>query len=355
MSAPYSVLVPGATQHRLEAYLQALLAGTAKPGVRLEQKLMSRHGRPLEHDDDALTPRSLLQALFATKPTQIFAESHVAGDGSDWNAEELALLGDVSVAVPVTIFDDGKHSGPAFHDPPFEGELLYTPGALLRNGHGVTPADWAELVRGGVIDEPSYFKLYERRLMPVLLRASHRARSLGRRAFVTIPGLGCGQFAGPFRGTLGAMLGKVLFEMIERHAEELEGVAAVYYDPYNEGDCQRARFGNTDVLMRPLQRARSGRPQLCRPTDYAEGKDRWDDCMLFSVVAWDHVSWPGNDFWVGSRVTDDGVKAAATSSMAALTGVQGRYDRSQCAYLPPHGYENWRAVALNLGLELRVE
>ena len=36
---------------------------------------------------------------------------------------------------------------------------------------------------------------------------------------------------------------------------------------------------------------------------------------LFSVVAWDHVSWPGNDFYAGQRKTDDGVKAAATTAM----------------------------------------
>src|SRR5262249_44771579 len=42
-------------------------------------------------------------------------------------------------------------------------------------------------------------------------------------------------------------------------------------------------------------------------------------------VAWDHVSWPGNDFLGGSRATDDGVKAAASNSMSALAGVEGKY------------------------------
>jgi len=47
--------------------------------------------------------------------------------------------------------------------------------------------------------------------------------------------------------------------------------------------------------------------------------------MAIRHMWWDHVSWPGNDFYGGSRSTDDGVKAAATDSMAALTGVEGRY------------------------------
>jgi len=61
-------------------------------------------------------------------------------------------------------------------------------------------------------------------------------------------------------------------------------------------------------------------------------------------VAWDHVSWPGNDFFIGSRATDDGVKAAATSSMAVLTGVAGEYDPMQAKYQPPPPYRNWEAV-----------
>ena len=54
--------------------------------------------------------------------------------------------------------------------------------------------------------------------------------------------------------------------------------------------------------------------------------DDFSGCILFSIVAWDHVSWPGNDYFGGSRSTDDGVKAAATDSMAVLTGIEGHYD-----------------------------
>lgn len=61
-------------------------------------------------------------------------------------------------------------------------------------------------------------------------------------------------------------------------------------------------------------------------------------------LAWDHVSWPGNDFFRGNRCSDDGVKAAATDSMAVVTGVQGRYDSQRAAYLPPPPYRHWGEV-----------
>lgn len=55
-------------------------------------------------------------------------------------------------------------------------------------------------------------------------------------------------------------------------------------------------------------------------------------------MAWDQVSWPGNDFYTGARVTDDGVKAAATNAMTAMTGVAGRYDPPLNQYQPPEPY-----------------
>ena len=97
------------------------------------------------------------------------------------------------------------------------------------------------------------------------------------------------------------------------------------------------------------------KPQLCAPRQYAESGDQFAECDLFSVVAWDHVSWPGNDFYGGSRATDDGVKAAATDSMAVMTGVKGRYDVRQCVYCPPTEYRNWDEVVSKNHIQLDVQ
>ena len=83
---------------------------------------------------------------------------------------------------------------------------------------------------------------------------------------------------------------------------------------------------------------------MCHSVTYAEDGDDCSDCTLYSIVAWDHVSWPGNDFFVGDRATDDGVKAAATSSMSVLTGVEGKYDPERGQYQPPQPYSSWAAV-----------
>ena len=84
----------------------------------------------------------------------------------------------------------------------------------------------------------------------------------------------------------------------------------------------------------------------------AEEGDDFSGCLLTSIVAWDHVSWPGNDFFGGSRCTDDGVKAAATDSMAVLTGIEGRYDPGRGAYVPPPPFRTWEEVVIRKGLRL---
>lgn len=62
----------------------------------------------------------------------------------------------------------------------------------------------------------------------------------------------------------------------------------------------------------------------------------------------------GNDFFVGSRATDDGVKAAATSSMFAITGIAGHYDAQASKYQPPHPFRTWDACVETHGLKLRL-
>jgi hypothetical protein len=129
----------------------------------------------------------------------------------------------------------------------------------------------------------------------------------------------------------------------------------VYYDPYNECENERHEYGGVSLLVRPLAWGNQQKPQLCHLTAYQEQGDDFSECGLFSVVAWDHVSWLGNDFFIGSRATDDGVKAAATDSMYALTGVAGYYDPRTCQYNPPAGFRIWREVVAHEGCRLRVE
>jgi len=342
---PHILLIPDETRSRMAEYLAALRTGDASAGKRLRNNLAGT-------EFSSLNEAGFVDALLNTKVPQIFAESAVAGDGSDWNLTELGILGDISIAVRVTVFDNGHHTAPVTHAEPFTGTLVFTPGALLRNDMGHTPADWAEAtLPDGQLDREGYYKLYERRLLPVFRHVDASAAAEGRHALLTIPGLGCGQFAGPFAGKLGAELQTVLEQFLTRHGKSFHRIKAVYFDPYSQCSNSRREIHGISLMVRPLLQGNAGKSQLCTPSVYAEDGDDFSDCILFSIVAWDHVSWPGNDFFGGSRRTDDGVKAAATDSMAVLTGIHGIYDPHRSAYLPPAPYRTWDEVVRQNGLK----
>jgi hypothetical protein len=342
------MLMHAAAYQKAEAYrIELASMGLNRSGLFLRRELLGK-------DIENLDTESFIEHLVATKPPLIFAESAVYGNGKDWNQTELSILGDIGVATSVEVYDDGKHHYPHIHKTPFSATLLFIPGALLRNGTGNIPADWDEVTQDGQINPTAYQALYERRLLPLLHYANNQVKVSGKKALITIPGLGCGQFAGPFVGQMGSHLKNALAALLQKYASQLSYIKAVYYDPFNECQNERNEFGAISFLVRPLMQGNKNKPQLCAPAHYAEGGDNYSDCLLYSVVAWDHVSWPGNDFYGGSRVTDDGVKAAATNSMTVMTGAEGQYDPVTHQYNPSAMYRNWAAVVRQNKLRMTV-
>ncbi|MDH5328217.1 MAG: hypothetical protein OEZ68_01885 [Gammaproteobacteria bacterium] len=330
---PYELVFSKELFARVRKYLDELSRGLIKAGELLECRL---NGSSISK----LTELEFIRALLATKVPLIFAESAVSGDGSDWTLDELSMLGDIGIVSRVKVFDNGLHAQPIVHSTPLDATLMFIPGALLRSAGGVA-ADWDEVTQDGDINPVAYRALYERRLLPLLLHADCMCAKTGRQAFVTIPGLGCGQFAGPFRGILGSYLRDAIVQLLSNYHSELPNIRAVYFDPYSQCENERLQLGSISVLVRPLTQGNHPKGQLCHPVQYEESGDDFSGCDLFSVVAWDHVSWPGNDFYGGSRATDDGVKAAASSIMRCMTGHEGGYDTVSHCYLPPDGFHTW--------------
>lgn len=329
---------------RVESYRKALLSGTRSPGMLLAGRMK---GANLE----ALSPQSFLNLMLNTKKPQIFAESQVHGDGSDWSQEELSIMGDVGVAVQVQIFDDGKHYHPEIHKVPFNGTLLFIPGALLRSNGVSTPCDLNEVTEGNDFNYAGYYKLYERRLLPLFEYIQSRSELTGKKAVVTIPGLGCGQFAGRFSGRLGEQLKRFLEDFLIKYAINFPMISLVFFDPFNECEVEEKMIDELCFRVRPLQKVQKRVSQLASVKDFEEKPDDFADHELYSIAAWDHVSWPGNDFYLGARATDDGVKAAATDLMSRMTGIKGEYSPSSFSYNPPAAHDSWAAVVKEYGLQ----
>jgi hypothetical protein len=286
----YVTLVHSQTYQKASAYLDRLKAGN-KAGEHL-------HNRLKNIDLDRVTIPEFIELLMRTKRPQIFAEDAIYGNGIDWNQDELSILGDLSIVTPVTVYDNGKHRHPDLHESPFAATLIFTPGTLLRNGHNITPVDWEEVTTNGStaarrrasFDSEGYYQLYERRLLPGFIYANDRAKENGKMALITIPGMGCGQFAGVFRGQLGIQLKQTLVKLLQIHGSQFSNIKVVYYDPYSECENERIEIDRISLLVRPLTKGNANKPQLCSPQTYAEDRDNFCDMELFSFVAWDHVS-----------------------------------------------------------------
>ncbi len=341
----YRVLAHSNTMNKVKDYQQRILSSETETGFYFYKGLK---GKNIEK----LTIEEFLEVLINTKKPQIFAESSVKGDGSDWNLDELSILGDVSIATPVEIFDNGAHTNPLVYDTPYQGELVFMAGALLRNDSMNTPVDWYETTVNNQLSFDGYYQLYERRLLPVFHYINSMAQD--KKAVITIPGLGCGMFAGEFRGKVGEVLNQTLQKFITEYHIKFPNIRAVYYDPFRECSNERYEIGDISLLVRPLTQNNTGKSQLSKVDTLEDVQGEFVDTSLFSIVAWDHVSWPGNDFYVGSRATDDGVKAAATNSMFVMTGVKGMYDTAKNKYNPPAEYQNWKEVIFRNELQIDV-
>jgi hypothetical protein len=340
----YQFIVSKGALVRANDYLTSLAQG-ALPGTRLANALRGV-------DLSLLNTEAFLELLVNTKQPQIYAESEILGNGSDWNQTELAILGSVSCRVEVTVYDDATHVGPHMYRHPHKATLLFVPGALLRNDNGFVAADSTRVLDGsGGINDEELYKLYEERLLPGLLHQNALAAQTGSLLLLTIPGIGCGQFAGRFRGTMGAKVEAVIARLLADHGKQLQQFTNVWFDPYSECSPSDRTINGIELMVRPLLRCQDGQSQLATPYEFdlylAAHK-------LVSIVAWDHCSWPGNDFYVGDRATDDGVKAAATDMMKSVVGFAGKYDPIAAKYQPPSIYKTWQdCVRLN-GVQLRV-
>lgn len=341
-------------------YQEALGQGKARAGKNLRRRCPGGLSQ--------LSFEQFLAALMSTRVPQIFAESQVAGDGSDWNCWEEGILGSVCLAVRVMAFDDGDFppSPAKSHEVPFPAELLFVSEPLLAvEGRRVRPGPDLTEIRSGTKESvgwcrgelimpvakthpvvrplvrSKYRRLIAERLLPPLRYASEKALEEGVPAHVRMGGIGAGAFAGPWRGAMHQELHGALSELLAEHSSALLGISRVdlfFPETAPKDRPTPEKFGHIVVRVGAF-----GCGQLAEP---AEG------CRLYKVVAWDPFSFPGNDYWCGnSRTSDDGVAAAATDLCGIITEVKGLWEpkgRSNTAGFVAETGETWGQVAARL-------
>lgn len=371
---PYRFVLSEDTMNKIENYRYALVTTLKKPG----DYLLSQLGNiPLL----SLTNEILVEKLIRTKRTYICADLEVKGDGTDWNVDEISILSDISLVVPVEeVYDDGAHAqytedmqlvkfNHKMHPVPFSGHLLFISGALLinkkmNNDLNFTPdlKEVAEITStGNKLNREQYYELYKRRLFPLFLQANATAQQNNKKALITLSGIGCGCFAGEWVRQLQSELKKVLERMLLEHGEQLKHIHMVYYDPFKH--CQpnepNLKIHHIHFRVRPSEilGKEKAKGQLCHPKDYEESpEDDFSNCELFSVVAGDAFSLPGKEFLRGyKKYTDEGAKAGATNLLSVISGQPGRYLENQMYFPIANENNDWLTLFEKLEMKLKVE
>lgn len=322
MLYPYTFVCSDETLKKLQLYKQDLIENKACAGKYLLDSLDSKNL-------STLTDEQFVDCLVQTKLDNFNAISAYFNEELNWNARELSLLGDLSCVIPTRAHDNGAWHNPSRPNPPIDVTLIYVPAPLLRNSHNdikhltdrenITP-DLDEVKIKGQFDFDAYYRMLERRILPGLLHVNNVAAFQGKTLFVTVPGIGFKRYAGEFEESIPNYFKLALRDLLINHGQQLTQIKAIWYDGYDKApDTQTV--GGIDFLIRPLMKG--GLPQLCAPKDYGK---KYSQCDLVSLVDSDHVTKPGNSYWLkGSRENDNAAKTAATEVIPAITGQKGIY------------------------------
>lgn len=357
---------------------------------------------------NTLTTEEFLEVLIRTKKSHyIPGESSNAchGDGSDWNQEELTLLNGVLPAIPCQAFDDGAWLAPNIFSEPLDISLLFASGVMLLPHN----PDFKIAIKEGALNKQAYKGLYIERLLPLLLYANATSGPEG--AFVSFPGIGCGQFAGryvfiskkdntPTHGwiyaktgvpadmpdedvipnpnaiSLSAYFGDVLQEILTEYASLLPNIKGVYYGDAKKESTVSIPGSNMDFICNHRLEADGLTPHPGHQAQFTRAGDfgvKYKNCKQYCFVAADLVSYPGNDFLgartkspktntirflKGARRTDEGVKGAATNVLKAITGMNGQYnpgfEATKPEYTAPYIYQSWDECITENRIRLKV-
>ena len=64
---------------------------------------------------------------------------------------------------------------------------------------------------------------------------------------------------------MGSYLQTAISRIIEIHQNSLNGIKAIYFDPYQECENERHEVGHISFMVRPLTKGNLDKPQLCTP------------------------------------------------------------------------------------------
>ena len=345
------------TLKNLKLYQQQLAEGLAKPGKRLQAELnyfLAELKNQQQYDPQKeltfedkkillkLPPEAFIQLLMNTRKPTVFAEGETIGPMQNWNQFEYQIMGNICSSIEdVKVYDNGRWGRPKgvgdgrYKDKPHSINLLCVPGAILRKGF----PDYDTLVSNNTIDEKNYKNFYKAKLSAVFQQANDSAKRDNQQAFITVPGIGDGAFAGQFSGKTVQHLHNAIAELIQENPQ-WENIGCVWIDGFRSKVCKDTTIGTTLLRVRNTgteahndthtlfsNKKYGDLGQMSKAEEYAETlqeQQQFQQCKRFKIFAWDHFSYEGNDWVNGSRRTDE-ANMASCNALSIISGGQGEY------------------------------
>ncbi|MDF3047377.1 MAG: hypothetical protein K0R73_495 [Candidatus Midichloriaceae bacterium] len=389
---PIDIVLSAAAWKRVKQYAKELSAGEKTAGTNLTEYCSRYLGKQAKE----LNSEELLQALLGTKEPTVYAESVKIGKDTWNATEyeilcSVGIMYDV-VTYDNGRWGGGNWSDFKVYDEPFEQLAMIVSSPILALPGGEVNPDRQKIWRGqgwdlgpcpgskgnaamqqefldyinannvaiseeikeeisnllanfnenneeaeeGIIallfDTEAYYAILEERLLPLLVRASQRAEQKGEKLVLTLPGLGCGAFAGSFKGKVGDFLNQALKRMLDENHGLLKNIDTIIFDGYDECSLEQGSFGHIKYRVRSYARKEEGAEsvkkvlQYSSAEEYQEGNEDFKSHKKAKIVAGDGFSIPGNDANRNSRFTDEGAFGAATNSAQVISGgIEGKY------------------------------
>ncbi|CAK8163606.1 hypothetical protein CAXC1_90001 [Candidatus Xenohaliotis californiensis] len=337
-------------------YIKDLSESRKKPGSRLAAVIKKKYGKNIG-GIVGFKPDDLIDCLIAAKEKFCAPSTAIVPSATEWTPEEFDLLSNICLSVPVNAFQSGIRPGNKFslrernyNNKPFATNLSFVVGLLL-NGKG--SPDYNSVVVNGIIDKRRFRERLEGRLLPTLVHASERAKTLGKKAWISVPGLGAGVFSGDFSPEIvhGILL-EAIVEIVDSNKEILANIECINletggkivdtkgYDLSNFVSVLARKNGSrVSVAASPQIYMKRGPFDPVSASEYTFGFN----CNMhehFTLVAGSALSLPGNGALLGLSNTDEALKGSVTDLFSQLTGAKGRYRNTRKRYKPLH-VKNW--------------
>jgi hypothetical protein len=312
----YRFTVSADTFEQVKAYLSRVKLDINEAGLLLRKALKGVNLK-------TLTPEKFIQYIINTKKPKNFAEVILASPecrkASGYSDSDLEILACIGTVMPSYAHNNGGHYKTfKNYAIPLPCLMGYVSAPLFTQDKG--SLDDAMLSHHLVVDTTHYNREIEKRLLPILIEMNSQASAFGKKLKVTIPGLGCGLFAGPYgdqgNRSIYSDLNHALKELIKNHAAELTHIEGIYFDTYM-GVIEAESMDISGIKYQCVASSRQSGEQTQLELNAEERQN--SEIMLGTIVAADLLSWAGNDMWANSRATDEGVKGGSTLTLVQIT------------------------------------